>query len=106
MFVSNHDLRLLAGGAVGALALNWLNKLLAERHPAVVGVIKEGFSVWDWFSTQFEQTKENIEDIVAEAKHAHYHPGQGTANGQVDQEDLLRKIEQMIEEKLAQANKA
>lgn len=74
-------------------------------RPAAVGVTKEGLAFKEWLIANYEKVKEDIEDIVAEAKHVHQKDLETTTETEKKEEDILRKVEQMVEEALRQRSK-
>ena len=104
-FISKHSLWFMAGGALGALAVIGFGKLSKKIKPTAVGVVKEGYSFSEWLMAKCEKAKEDIEDIVAEAKHAHQKDLEATAETVKKEEDILKKVEQMVEEILRKQSK-
>lgn len=104
-FISKRSLWLVAGGAAGVLAAIGISKLSKKMRPAAVGVTKEGLAFKEWLVANYEKTKENIEDIVAEAKYVHQKDLETTVKTEKKEEDLLKKVEQMVEEVLRQRYK-
>lgn len=104
-FISKRSLWLVAGGAVGVLAAIGISKLSKKMRPAAVGATKEGLAFKDWLIANYEKTKENIEDIVAEAKYTRAKDIQEAAETVSKEESVLKKVEQMIEEVLRQKSK-
>ncbi|MCR4321823.1 MAG: hypothetical protein NUV74_15980 [Candidatus Brocadiaceae bacterium] len=103
--ISKRGLWLMAGGALGALAVIGFGKLSKKIRPAAVGAVKEGYSFSEWLMAKCEKAKEDIEDIVAEAKHAHQKDLETTAETVKKEEDILKKVEQMVEDILRQRSK-
>jgi len=68
-FINKRSLWFMAGGALGALAVIGFGKLSKKIRPAAVGAVKEGYSFSEWLMAKCEKAKEDIEDIVAEAKY-------------------------------------
>jgi hypothetical protein len=54
-------------GAVGAIVI--LNQLLRNSKPFLVSATKEAISFQQWLNSNIEESKEFLEDVVAEAKH-------------------------------------
>ena len=104
-FISKHSLWFMAGGALGALAVIGFGKLSKKIKPTAVGVVKEGYAFSEWLMAKCEKAKEDIEDIVAEAKHAHQKDLEATAETVKKEEDILKKVEQMVEEILRKQSK-
>lgn len=104
-FISKRSLYLAAGGAVGVLAAIGISKLSKRMRPAAVGVTKEGLAFKEWLITNYEKVKEDIEDIVAEAKHAQQRDVHKASETAKKEEDILKKVEQMVEEALKQKSK-
>lgn len=104
-FISKRSLWLAAGGALGVLGAIGIGKLSKKMRPAAVGVTKEGLAFKEWLIANYEKVKEDIEDIVAEAKHEHRKDLETTAGEVKKEEDILRKVERMVEEALRQRSK-
>lgn len=104
-FISKQSLWFMAGGALGALAVIGIGKLSKKIRPAAVGVAKEGLTFKEWLMAKCEKAKEDIEDIVAEAKHAHQKDIEKTAETVKKEEELLRRVEEKVEEILRQRSK-
>ncbi|MGK0288762.1 MAG: hypothetical protein ACI86H_000181 [bacterium] len=98
-FVSKRNLWLAAYGGIGVLAVSGLAKLIAEKSPIIVGAIREGYSFFEWAGSSFEQTKENIEDTVAEAKHSHHTEMDTKEENSLKEKELIQKIKNKISTK-------
>ncbi len=68
--IVKNGLWLLAGVVIGATCASLLAKQESSFRGAVVGTIAKGMSMKDKVVTSLEKAKENVEDIVAEAKYA------------------------------------
>ncbi len=101
-FVSRNTLLMMAGGALGALALMGLGKSAGKMRPAAVGAVKEGVAFKEWLAARFEKVKEDVEDIVAEGVYEHETEVAAESKLRDREAELLEKIEKMIEAKLAQ----
>jgi len=101
MFISRNALLMMAGGALGALALVGLGKSAGKMRPAAVGAVKEGVAFKEWLAARFEKIKEDLEDIVAEGVYEHESETVAESKLQDREAELLDKIEKMIEAKLA-----
>ncbi|MDN3512569.1 MAG: hypothetical protein QY310_08030 [Candidatus Jettenia sp. CY-1] len=101
-FISRRSLWLLGSGALGALAVVGFGKFSKKIRPVAVGAVKEGFTFSEWLATKYEKVKEDIEDIVAEAKHEYQKDAELTAHIAKKEEDILRRVEQKVEEILRQ----
>ncbi|GAB64230.1 conserved hypothetical protein [Candidatus Jettenia caeni] len=101
-FISKRSLWLLGSGALGALAVVGFGKFSKKIRPVAVGAVKEGFTFSEWLATKYEKVKEDVEDIVAEAKHEYQKDAELTAHIAKKEEDILRRVEQKVEEVLRQ----
>lgn len=99
--IDKKDLWLVAGGALGALALLGLGKASKKVRPAAVGAVREGYAFKEWIAGKAEKLKEDVEDIVAEGVHQYQEGLAATADTVKKEKDILEKIEKMVEEKLA-----
>jgi len=70
--ITKRNLWLVAGGALSALAAIGIGKVSKKIRPAVVGTVKEGYAFKEWLAGSYERAKEDVEDIVEEAKHAYH----------------------------------
>lgn len=70
--IGRKDLWLVAGGALGALALLGLGKASKKVRPAAVGAVREGYAFKEWLAGKAEKLKEDVEDIVAEGVHQYH----------------------------------
>ena len=101
LFTNKNALLLMAGGALGALGLMALGKTGNKMRPAAVEAVKEGMAFKEWFATRFEKIKEDFEDIVAEGAYEHESEEAAEADLRSREDELLAKIEKMIDAKLA-----
>lgn len=99
--IGKQDLWMLAGGALGALALLGLGKATKKIRPAAVGAVKEGYAFKEWVTGNAEKFKEDVEDIIAEGVHQYHSDLTSTADAVKREKDILEKIEKIVEEKLA-----
>lgn len=96
--ISNRSLWLLGSGALGALAFLGVGKLSKRIRPVAVGAVKEGIAFSDWIVTKYENVKEDVEDIVAEAKHARQKDLGSKTEMTKKEEEILKRVEQKVEE--------
>lgn len=101
VFVSNRSLYLIAGGALGALAAIGIGKASKKIKPALVGAAKEGYAFKEWAAGKIDRVKEDVEDIVAEAKHAYHKDIEATEDAVKKEKEILQKIEEAVEKKAA-----
>ncbi|NIQ96456.1 MAG: hypothetical protein GWO11_05255 [Desulfuromonadales bacterium] len=100
-FIGGRSLWLMAGGALGVMAALSFDKTAKKVRPAAVGAVKEGYAFKEWVATRFEQLKEDVEDIVAEAVYEQEKESADAADAAKREEELLKKVEKMVEERLA-----
>ncbi len=96
--ISNRSLWLLGSGALGALAFLGAGKLSKKIRPVAVGAVKEGIAFSDWMVTKYERVKEDVEDIVAEARHARQKDLGSKTEMTKKEEEILKRVEQKVEE--------
>lgn len=101
--ISKRTLWLIAGGALGTLALIGISRGLKKKRCAVVGIVKEGYAFKEWVASNIECTKEDIEDIVEEAKHEYHKELEATADSINREKELLLQIEEKVREKIARS---
>lgn len=101
IYLNKKSLWLMAGGALGALAAIGIGKASKKIKPAVVGAVKEGYAFKEWAASKVEMVKEDIEDIVAEAKHAYYKDIEATEEAIKKEKEILQKIEKEVGKKTA-----
>ncbi|MEW6593632.1 MAG: hypothetical protein AB1413_02050 [Thermodesulfobacteriota bacterium] len=99
------DLWLVAGGALGALAMLGLGKLSGKVRPAAVSAVREGYAFKEWLAGKAEKMKEDVEDIVAEGVHHYQKDLAATAETVKREKEVLEKMEKLAEEKLAKTKK-
>lgn len=99
--IGKQDLWMLAGGALGALALLGLGKASQKIRPVAVGAVKEGYAFKEWVAGKAEKLKEDVEDIVAEGVHLYQEDLTSAADAVKREKDILEKIEKIVEEKLS-----
>lgn len=97
IYISKRSLWLIAGSALGALAALGIGKASKKIKPAVVGAVKECYAFKEWVTGKYERAKEDIEDIVAEAKHAYYKDLEVTAEAIKKEKEILEQVEKAIE---------
>ncbi len=105
IFISRKSLWLAAGGALGALAAIGIGKASKKIRPTIVGAVKEGYAFKEWAAGKIETAKEDVEDIVAEAKHAYHKDIEATEEAIKKEKEILEKVEEVVEQK-AQRKKA
>lgn len=98
--IGKQDLWMLAGGALGALALLGLGKASQKVRPVAVGAVREGYAFKEWVAGKAEKLKEDVEDIVAEGVHQYQADLTSTADAVKREKSILEKIEKIVEEKL------
>lgn len=99
--LKKRDLWLVAGGALGALAMLGLGKVSKKVRPAAVGAVREGYAFKEWLAGKAEKAKEDVEDIVAEGVYQYKTDLAATADSVQREKTILEKIEKVVEEKLA-----
>jgi hypothetical protein len=105
IFISRKSLWLAAGGALGALAAIGISKASKKIKPTVVGAVKEGYAFKEWAAGKIETAKEDIEDIVAEAKHAYHKDIEATQESVKKEKEILQKVEEAVEKKVSRKKK-
>jgi hypothetical protein len=101
IFISKKSLWLVAGGALGALAAIGIGKASKKIKPALVGAVKEGYAFKEWTAGKIDRVKEDVEDIVAEAKHAYHKDIEATEEAVKKEKEILQKVEEVVEKKAA-----
>ena len=104
--IRKQDLWMVAGGALGALALLGLGRATQKIRPAAVGAVKEGYAFKEWVTGKAERFKEDIEDIVAEGAHQYQEELTASADAVKREKEILEKIEKVVEKKLAKKKPA
>lgn len=99
VYISKKSLWLMAGGALGALAAIGIGKASKKIKPALVGAVKEGYAFKEWAAGKIETVKEDIEDIVAEAKHAYYKDIEATEEAIQKEKEILQRLEKEVGKK-------
>jgi hypothetical protein len=101
IFISKKSLWLVAGGALGALAAIGIGKASKKIKPALVGAVKEGYAFKEWAAGKIDRVKEDVEDIVAEAKHAYHKDIEATEDAVKKEKEILQKAEEAVAKKAA-----
>lgn len=101
IFIDKKSLWLVASGAIGALAAIGIGKASRKIKPAVVGVVKEGYAFKEWAASKIDRVKEDVEDIVAEAKHAYYKDLEATHEAVKKEKEILEKVEESVRKKVS-----
>lgn len=98
-FYTNPQLWYSLGGAL--LAYTGLNfgKVAEPVKPAMVGVIKEGYIFKNWVSEKVETSKEDLEDIVAEAKYSYEQDLLEASKAIENEKLLLEKVDKVIQKR-------
>lgn len=99
VYISKKSLWLMACGALGALAAIGIGKASKKIKPALVGAVKEGYAFKEWAAGKIETVKEDIEDIVAEAKHAYYKDIEATEEAIQKEKEILQRLEKEVGKK-------
>jgi gas vesicle protein len=97
--IKKGNLWLVAGGALGALAALGIGKVSKKIRPTVVGAVKEGYAFKEWVAGTYERAKEDVEDIVEEAKHAYHKDLEATVEAVKKEKEILKKVEEAVEKK-------
>lgn len=95
----HHNIWYSLGGAAGTLAFLSLGKLVAPIKPFLVGSMKEGYAFKEWLATKYDLTKEDLEDIAAEAKQAYEDELAEAAQDVAKEKEILAKIETIIKKR-------
>ena len=103
--IGKKDLWMMAGGALGVMALLSLTKSQKLR-PVAVSAVKEGYAFKEWVAGKAEKIKEDVEDIVAEGVHQYQEDLTATADAVKREKNILEKIEKIVEKKLARMKPA
>ncbi|WP_333654142.1 hypothetical protein [Dissulfurispira sp.] len=106
IFISKKSLWLMAGGALGAIAALGLGKTFKKIRPAVIGAVKEGYAFKEWVAAKIETVKEDIEDIVAEAKHSYHKDLEASAEAVKKEKEIIEKVEQLVGKKMSRKKAA
>jgi hypothetical protein len=101
IFISKKSLWLMAGGALGALAAIGIGKASKKIKPAIVGAVKEGYAFKEWAAGKIDRVKEDVEDIVEEAKHAYHKDIESAEEAVKKEKEMLEKVEIFVEKKAA-----
>lgn len=88
----------VGGAVVAATGLN-LGKVLSPLKPALVGGLKESYMFKDWFIGKVETSKEDLEDIVAEAKHMYEEELLATTRSIEREKQILDKVDEVVKKR-------
>jgi hypothetical protein len=101
LFLDNRTLRLMAGGAMGAMAAMSLGGVFNRLRPAMVSAVREGYGFAEWLAAKAEKAKEDVEDIAAEAVYGHHQDKMAAAEVERRERELQEAVERLVEQKLA-----
>lgn len=88
--ISTKTLLLTAAGAAGTAIALFLGRHFQKFKPSLVEVAKEGYGFVDWVTEKLERAKEDLEDLLAEAKHAYYEE-------RIEMQELIRREREILE---------
>lgn len=95
-----------AGGLLGALLLTGSEKVLRGAKPVAVSLLKEGYSFKEWLATRYDLSREEIEDVLAEARHEYEQQARATDSDSDREDELLARLDAIIQERKQPAAKA
>lgn len=87
------------GGALVALGGLLLERFLVKGKPHLVSVTKEAYAFKEWLRGKGEEIKENIEDILAEAKYSYHEELEDTKEIIQKEREIFEKLENLVEKK-------
>lgn len=102
LFLSNRNLYLMLGGALGTLAVKALAKHSDTWRPAALGAVKEGIAFKEWLATRLETFKEEVEDMVAEAEVAYQADAAGEMDFAEKEREILEQLAKLIDKRLTE----
>ncbi|MGQ3685159.1 MAG: hypothetical protein ACUBOA_09195 [Candidatus Loosdrechtia sp.] len=98
-FLGKRGFWLLGGGALSAFAVLGISKFSKKIRPVAVSAVKEGFAFGEWVAEKYEKMKEDIEDVIAEAKHERQKDIESKIGLAEREEKILRKLEEIVQKK-------
>lgn len=93
------------GGAACAMAGLNLGKVLSPVKPAVIAGLKESYLIKDWLAGRIESSKEDLEDLMAEARHVYEEEIALNSQAIEREKRLLDKVDEVIKKRSAPAKK-
>ena len=99
--VSKRTLWMMAGGALGAMALLGLGSVFKVVRPAVVSAVKEGYGFKEWLAAKIEKANEDVQDVIAEAVFSYKKDLTDLADMAKREKELMERVEKLAEERLA-----
>jgi hypothetical protein len=106
LHIGKRSLWMMGAGALGTLAFLGLGKVSKKVRPGAVCVAKEGYAFKEWVAGKYDQLKEDIEDIVAEAVYEYQKDLEAGADAIKREKEVLEKIEKLVEARLAKMQPA
>ena len=97
----NRNLWMMAGGALGALAILGFGKRFGKIRPVAVSAVRETYGFKEWVAGKLERAREDVEDVVAEAVFGYHKDLSATMDAVRREKELLEKIEKAVEKKLS-----
>ncbi len=95
----------VGGAALAAAGLN-LNRVMSPVKPALVSGLKEGLLFKDWLAGKLEVSKEDLEDLLAEARFAYDEEVLLNEQTVKREKQLLDKIDDVIKKQPSTAKSA
>lgn len=95
--LSKKNVYYLAGGALCGFSVLFLGKALNRGKGLLVQVVKEGISFSEWVGGKVDEIKENMEDIVAEAKMLYLKEREELLKAVEKERELLDGLERLIQ---------
>ena len=106
LHIGKRSLWLMGAGALGSLAFLGLGQASKKIRPAAVCVAKEGYAFKEWVAGRYDQLKEDVEDIVAEAVYEYQKDLEAGGDAIKREKELLEKIEKLVEARLSKMQPA
>lgn len=103
LHLSKRTLWMMAGGAVGALAMLGFGRAFHAARPAAVSAVKEAYGFKEWLAGRLETAREDIEDVVAEAVFNYRKDLAATVDVVKREKEILGKVEKVVGQRMAKA---
>lgn len=105
LFYTHPSFWFSVGGALTSYVGLNLGKVLSPVRPAIVGGLKESYTFKNWITGKVEMSKEDIEDMVAEAKHSYEEELTQAVKSIEREKELLEKVDKVVKKRVKNVKK-
>lgn len=95
--LSKKNIYYVLGGMLGGLSVLLMGKILNRGKGSLVRLVKEGIAFGEWVGGKIDEIKENMEDILAEAKVLYFKDREELFKLVEKERELLDRLERLIQ---------